>query len=216
MSELTEKFMAQHFALNQISAVRQVEVRRVLGRLETFLGADPVTATDRSLVEWQTAMIEEGMSPSSCRTYLNIVIPFFRWAERCAGYERAMLDRVLAVKPPRGAERNAKPRPYSRAEIKSLWRDIDAAFPRADDKHIRRVMKGTAQYRARAVRHGMNLQVTAIVHLALMMGLRGRRYSLSHSMQCTRTTPTSLFRASVRTSARRSAKCPTTTPLGRR
>jgi site-specific recombinase XerD len=172
MSELTEKFMAQHFALNQISAVRQVEVRRVLGRLEKFLGADPVTATDRSLVEWQTAMIEEGMSPSSCRTYLNIVIPFFRWAERCAGYERAMLDRVLAVKPPRGAERNAKPRPYSRAEIKSLWRDIDAAFPRADDKHIRRVMKGTAQYRARAVRHGMNLQVTAIVHLALMMGLR--------------------------------------------
>lgn len=172
MSELTERFMAQHFALNQISAVRQVEVRRVMARLEAFLGADPVTATDRSLVEWQTAMIEEGLSPSSCRTYLNIVIPFFRWAERCADYDRRMLDRVLEVHPPRGAERNAKPRPYSRAEIKQFWLDLDSKWPRAPEKHLRRVMKGTAQYRVQSRHHLLNVQMTAIVHLALMMGLR--------------------------------------------
>jgi site-specific recombinase XerD len=172
MSELTDTFMAQHFALNQISAVRQIEVRRVLGRLETFLGADANTADDNALVAWQTAMIEEGLSPSTCRTYLNITFPFFRWACRNGKYERSLLEKVLEVKPPRGAERNAKPRPYSRAEIAELWLAIDAKWPLTDAKHLARVQRGTAKYRARARRHMMNKQVTAIVHLALMMGLR--------------------------------------------
>lgn len=171
---IAERFMAQHFDLNQISHGRQLEVRRILARLEAWLPGELADADASVLAEWQTAMVREGISPSSVRTYLNAIKPFYKWAGREGLVDGSTVLAINALTPPRGAEVNAKPRPYSRAEIKRFWRELDASWPLTDDKHVGRVIRGTAAYKQRAYQHGMRLQIDAIMSLALFMGLRRR------------------------------------------
>lgn len=182
---MIDEFVTQHTALNQISPGRSKELRRVLVKLEAWHGASLLTVDDRAIRAWMTDMIEEkSANPSSCRTYLNIAKVFYKWAVAQRYYDAEAGDRIACLKPPRGYEVNAKPRPYSRAEIDQFWTDLDTRWPRAADKtiekHIARVQKGTAKYRGRAYKHGMNLQVTAIASLALFLGLRRKEiYTLS-------------------------------------
>jgi site-specific recombinase XerD len=172
---VAERFMAQHFDVNQISPGRQREVRRIMAKLERWLPGDLCDADVNTLAEWQTALIREGISPSSVRTYINAVKPFYKWAGREGLVDGSTVLAINALHPPRGAEVNAKPRPYSRAEVRQFWSAIAARYPLCRDaKHLARVQKGTSRYTERAYHHGMRLQIDAIVSLALFMGLRRR------------------------------------------
>lgn len=168
------EFAAHHFALHQISEVRQRRSLALFAQLEQHLGRELHTATDEDLNLWMAAQVAQGKDPNTVRFFLNMLRPYFRWAWK----DKGLIDadrwlRIADVKPPRGASSTSVPKPYKRPEIKQFWIDLDESFPPQEklDYFLRRYQRGTSGY-ARLRQHMRNYQTRAIVSLALYEGLR--------------------------------------------
>lgn len=170
---LIEQYAHEHFVLAGVTPRRQGYVIRRLEHLERFIAPKPISdVTADDLRSWQAQMLRDGASPSSVRTWLNMVRPFYRWLWQRESIDPDRFMRIREVKAPRGAKPNAVPNPYKRAELAQMWQELDRAFPLlADDYYIRRWRKGTSPFR-RVKKHAMRLQLNAIIELALVCGLR--------------------------------------------
>lgn len=172
--DVVDSFCSTYFDLHQITLPRQRAHRALLYRWVDWCvdyGADPLAIDDGLLETWMTLLIRTSYQPSTVRFYLGMLKPFYRWAARDGHVSAESLRVIEEVTLPRGAAANGPPRPYKRAEIQQLWRAIDAGYPRSPDKQIARFRRGTTSFK-NVRRHGMNLQLRAIVSLALYMGLR--------------------------------------------
>jgi len=127
-------FCGEYHAYHGISPARRTLQTRVLREFEASVAPRPLLeATAADLRAFAAALVGGGLHPNTVRKDLNAVRPFLTWA-----WERKLIDaeRLLefrAVKPPRGASRQGKPKPYKRDQIDRFWREFDAAYPWARD-----------------------------------------------------------------------------------
>jgi integrase len=179
VSALAERFAGEHFTLNSISERRQGQVLTALARFEAFLIDTPLEdATDNDLRAWLVSLLGEGLAPSTVAWHLKMVKPFYRWCWQRRVISADDFLRLRYVAPPRGYDPGV-PRPYSRKELRRLWAELDARFPYAPLKILKRYHKGTSPFRS-VKRHAMRLQLDAMIDLALVCGLRrGEIYALS-------------------------------------
>lgn len=168
---VVEDFAADYFVVEGITRKRQHDVLRSLARLEAFGGGPPETLDDRVLADFVTHQVASGLHITMVAFELSAIKPFYNWC-----WERRIVDadrvmRIRKVKPPRGSRANGRPRPYTRKQIARLWTQIDTRFPLSTDLSLQRWQRGTSNYR-QVWRHPFNLQLHAIVGLALFAGLR--------------------------------------------
>lgn len=181
MSALVEKFCDHHHAYNDISAQRRVAQRRVLTEfMESVGGVDDLDA-DALRVYLATLVTGQHLKPATIAQRLTMIRPFVRWLREQRHIDADRMLDLVAVEPPRGAK-NGKPRPYSRNEIKAMWRDLEDAYPwsrrgkpgrRIDnaEMYLARWRRGQSTY-ARIQAYCERAQVEAIIHLALFGGIR--------------------------------------------
>lgn len=172
--DVVDSFCSTYFDLHQITPPRQRAHRALLYRWVDWcvdFGADPLAIDDTLIQTWMTSLIRQKYKPSTVRFYLGMIKPFYRWAARAGHVSPESLAVIDEVDLPRGAAANGLPRPYKRAEIQALWRAIAAEYPLSTDRQVARFRRGTSSFRV-VRRHGINLQLRAIVSLALYMGLR--------------------------------------------
>lgn len=173
-TETIERFGAQHYVLNQISAIRRGRTTRTLVAFEQWLGRDIETATPQDIKAWMTEQVAAGSHVNTVRFRLNMLLPFFRWAWHDGG----LIDadtwlRIREIKPPRGATAQGTPRPYKRTEIECFWKELDTHFARLSrvDYYLKRFGRGTTPW-LRVASHFRYYQAAAIFSLALYEGLR--------------------------------------------
>jgi integrase len=175
--DLIEQFAARHFVLNNISEIRQRRQITVLRGYEKWLGETPLlSATPEQVREWMTEQVAAGSHVNTVRFRLNLLKPFWRWAWDAGHLDADTWLRLKEVKPPRGATGQTKPKPYTRAEVRELWRLIEEKYPLKSDRLIsqwarRNQLQRPPNWKTVAP-HGRRLQIEAIVSLALYCGLR--------------------------------------------
>lgn len=171
MSEVIDRFCAEHHDYNDISPKRRVMQRRVLLEFEASAGVPILEAGPDALRDFLSARLEGGLAPSTVQKELRAITPLFTWARERKLIDRDALLDIREVKGPRGAN-GGQPRPYSRKELQKLWVDLDARYPLAPQS-VERWHRGQATYRRVRI-HAVRLQVEAIIACALYGGMRAR------------------------------------------
>jgi len=170
MADLLDRFCDEYHAYNGISRARRAVQRRALQLLQAHAGGDLTAVTGAELTAYLAQQITDGLAPTTVRKTLGAVRPFFHWAWRNGLIDAEQRMQIMDVKPPRGS-RNGIPRPYSYAELRTFWADLDEQHPRAEEKYVRRWRNGSSQWK-RVQSHAQRLQLEAIVSLCLYGGLR--------------------------------------------
>lgn len=166
------EFCRDHHAYNGISTARRWEQEKLLRQLEEALGGSPITdATHDDVRAFLLEALARPLSPNTVRKYRNLLLPFFTWAWRHQQIDGDRLLRIRDVPPPRESTSRSEPKPYSRRELDRFYTELGTRWPLAADSTIGRWKDGRAHYN-RVWKHGMRLQVNAIVSLALYEGMR--------------------------------------------
>lgn len=173
MSDLIDRFDAEHNAYNDITKDRRVESRRVLEEFERFCGGDLLTAEPDNLRAYINHVTEQGFSLGTLRKRVGLIRPFYTWAweHKLATSEQVMGLKLVRLPRGTGATAQGTPRPYKRDEIHRLWRDLDKQFPLATDRSLQAFASGT-RWRGPVRKHGMRLQVECVLALTLFGGIR--------------------------------------------
>jgi site-specific recombinase XerD len=188
MSDLIEQFAAEYHDYHGISAARRIDQVRTLRLLEAHVGGDLAAVTPQDLSRWYQALVAEGMAATTVRKYRGLVMPWLRWARDQRIIEVNAFRDMHEIRLPRGATGRSKPNPYSRDEIKLLWREIAQSYPWARnskgivpstvarelelaDKWLTRWRNGSSGFR-RVRPYARRLQIEAIVSLMLCGALR--------------------------------------------
>lgn len=170
-----EDFERSYFKLQQLTEDRQYQVRRTFDRLADFTGQPPETTDADTLEGFLAHRLDSGKHVNTVAFELSCLRPFFRWC-----WKRDIIDantwlRIADVKAPRGASKRGQPRPYKRDELERLWAAIPARYPRRTDEQVAQWLKrwerGTTSFE-RIWHHAWNVQMHAIVAMALFHGLR--------------------------------------------
>jgi integrase len=169
--DVVSRFAGEHFTLNSISQRRQDQVLAALARLAAFLPGDLIDATDHDLRAWMVSLLaDDGLAPSTVAWHLKMVMPFYTWCWRSRLISPDDLMRLREVSPPRGYNASV-PRPYTRKQLAALWAALEGRWAYAPESAIHRWRTGIAKW-PRVKSHAMRLQLTAIIELALVCGLR--------------------------------------------
>lgn len=171
MTDLIERFCSEYHDFNRIGADRRTMQRRVLREFDASVNGGLLEAGAGDLQSFLSSRLESGLKPSTVRRELHAVRPFFTWARRAKLIDADRLWELEDVSPPRGANGGGKPRPYKSEQIARFWRQLDAQYPLADEKWIRRWREDISPWK-RVQAHAMRLQIEAVVWLALGGGLR--------------------------------------------
>jgi site-specific recombinase XerD len=171
------RFEREYLAYHGISQKRRVEQVNVLRTFASSLdGRSVVEATASDLQAYAGALIESGLHVNTVRTRLNMVRPFVSWAYAVGLIDADRYLRLKAVPNPRGSSSYSAPKPYTRQEIVAFWTALNTRHPKLPSsgrgsQALTRWLKGKGRW-APLRHHAMNLQITAMVRLALDMGLR--------------------------------------------
>jgi integrase len=160
-----------------ISEARQRAQLRTVELFQSRLAPLDLLAADGDLMAMFLAgRAAEGAGASTIRKERAMLLSFFSWAygRRLISAEAAMSLRATPA--PVGSCSAARPRPYTRHEMKRLRGLLDARWPRRDDdddvqRMIVRWHRGTGRY-TRFRSHAIRVQLDAIIALALYCGLR--------------------------------------------
>lgn len=123
-----EEFARHHHAYNGISERRARQQTAVLRAFGEHAGVDPIEAGAPELRAYLATLVESGLKPSSVAFHLKAITPFFAWAQETGKIDALKLAEIRLVKAPRGASAWT-PRPYSRDQIQTLWRQLDRDYP---------------------------------------------------------------------------------------
>lgn len=173
MNDPIEAFCAFHHEYNNITEPRRKMQTRVLRAFEAYLPGDIVDVNADQLQAYLTHLVAEGFHVNTVRQYLNAIRPLLTWM-----WERKLIDgdtlmELRAIKPPRGASGNGRPRPYDRQELDRFWHELEEAYPRGQrvDFYVKRWRNGSSRWN-RVQTHARRLQIEAIIALALYGALR--------------------------------------------
>ncbi|MDQ1584582.1 MAG: hypothetical protein QOF36_2636 [Microbacteriaceae bacterium] len=170
--DVIAEFCEHHHGYNGISEDRRQRQERVLREFEAALGGTPLVEADHDEVAtFLRAALDRPLSPNTVRQYRNMLMPFYTWAWRRRLIDGDRLLRIRDVAPPRESTARSDPKPYSRIELDAFYRELNARWPYAAESTIGRWQQGNAGY-GRVWKHGMRLQIDAIVSLALNEGMR--------------------------------------------
>jgi integrase len=176
MSDLIEQFKREYQDYHRITEKRAREQRQHLGALELRMdGRSLVEVTAEDFAGF-LAELAQTRQPNTVRKIGNMIRPFFNWAHARGYVDDGRIRQLRAVKDPRGAARQCRPKPYSRKELAEFWAMLSERLPLLPDKGagsklLGRWIVGKTEWR-RVARHAMRLQVEAVVALALHCGLR--------------------------------------------
>jgi integrase len=131
-------------------------------------------ASGADLARYLERRLDMGVAAGTARKERHMVVPFFEWC-----YARGYVDAecLLGFRNVRRAvdARSPVPRPYRRSDLRTLFAELDARWPRLTaeeaDELATRWPEGTVPY-ARIRRHVIRLQLEALIALALHCGLR--------------------------------------------
>lgn len=169
---IIERFEREYQRYNGVTPRRAREQSLQLARYQKFLADTPLLGADASdLKSYLAFLLEAGLSPNTIRTYRNMIRPFYTWAWELNMVSADCLLRLRMVAAPAGATGYSKPRPYSRSEVAAFWKDLDGSWPTTSDRSLLLWRHGNSSWN-KVWRHAMNIQISAIAHLALMCGLR--------------------------------------------
>lgn len=170
MSDVIDRFCADYHGYNDISPARRVMQRRVLTQFAATVEGGLLAAGPNDLRDYLASLIASGLKPTTVGRIRNAIRPFYRWAWQRELVTADLLMGIRDVEAPRGS-RNGVPRPYTRKELAQFWLDLDATYPRVEEKWVVRWRAGRSPWR-RVQSHAFRLQVEAIVALALYGGVR--------------------------------------------
>lgn len=172
---LVDEFCEHQRTYRQISAQRIRTARFVLAWI-TEDGTD-LTSPDaaKRLLAVLARELDAGRHPNTARKYLMVAKSFYGWGfdNNYIGAETYM--RVKRLRTPAGSSNHSTPKPYSRTEIASLWRELAERYPRSTAKQTeaRLAHFHAGRYTFRPLRaEGNRLMLECLVALALDMGLR--------------------------------------------
>lgn len=166
-----ERFCEYQRQYNGVSETRVRETGRVLASLEQHSGHPAEETTAVQFRKWMQSLSAAGAHPNTVRKKGNMVRPFFRWAKGEGLLDAERLLALIEVRNPRGATADSKPKPYTRKEVARMWLQLGDQWPGVGERWVQRYATGKSPYR-RVYRHGMGLQVAAVVHLCLHAGMR--------------------------------------------
>lgn len=173
--DLIERFEREYLEYNQISRGRQQESLKVLREFEASLGGRSLAQATADDFAAYLAQLTKRYHVNTVRKQGNMIRAYFNWGFSRRLYTADTLLGVKAVKNPRGASGRTNPRPYTRTQVRAFWRELDYRYPLMSPERytrmIGRYFRGTSRA-SRLYRHGMHLQLEAIVRLALDCGLR--------------------------------------------
>lgn len=166
-----ERFSETYHVYHEISAGRRIEQCNVLADYQRHAGVSLRQTKDTHLRAYLATLVASGQHPNTVRKKRAMILAFYGWCfdERLISAD--VLMRTRRVQNPRGASGESLPKPYTRTEIAQFWVDLDASWPRIDERFLRRWRKGTSRYR-KIANHCMHVQIEAICHLALHAGMR--------------------------------------------
>lgn len=182
---LIERFRREYQVYHRITAERARQQRRLLSEFAAFIEAPALTgATGDDLAGFGADLVSRGYHVNTVRKKLNMLRPFFSWCYASGLVGGEQFFRLKLVKNPRGSRDQAKPNPYTRAELTAFFEAFDAVLQPIPEKGagsqaLKRWLRGTGPWR-KVAGHAMRLQIEAMVRLALDMGLRRHEiYALS-------------------------------------
>lgn len=168
---VVEQFAADHFVVNGVTAHRQADVRMCLRRLEEFAGRPPEQCTDLDLRAFLADEVGRGLHINTVNFHLRCIKPFYNWCWRQRLIDAEQIMRIRDVRPPRGSTTKGQPRPYKRHELDRFYDQLDKRWPLSKPNMVKRFGEGKSKYN-KVWRHGIHLQIEAIVSLALFAGMR--------------------------------------------
>lgn len=173
MSDPIAEFCAFYHEYNDISEQRRKMQLRVLREFERRLPGPVADVTADQLQAFMASLVANGLHPNTVRQYLNAIRPLLTWMWNRKLISADTLLELRAVRAPRGATGESKPRPYTRKELARFWGELERAYPRRPDidKFVKRWRNGTSKWN-RVQAHAKRLQIEAIIALALYGGLR--------------------------------------------
>lgn len=174
--ELLPSFQADHLAPLAVSVARQRAQLRLIDTFQSWLAPSRLLAADgEQLTAFLAHRAAEGRCASTIRKERAMLLSFFSWAygRRLISAEAQLSLRGTPTQA--GSYSSARPRPYTRGELRRLRGLLDERWPRRDDDDVQHLIerwhRGTGRY-ARFRVHAIRLQLEAIIALALYCGLR--------------------------------------------
>lgn len=168
------RYDEEHNVYNDVSAERRRDSMRVLTEFQEHAGKPILEAGGPEMKSYLATLVEQGKAVGTVRKHANLIRPFYTWAWESKLVDAETFMGVKMVRAPRGAGRAARgiPRPYSRDEVKAMWKDVDRKYPwLPDDYYLNRFANGISRF-PRIAKHAWRLQIEAIVALGLFGGLR--------------------------------------------
>jgi site-specific recombinase XerD len=168
---VVDRFAAEYQAYNDLSDGRRRDQLRALTSLCHYAQVeDPTECTADHYRAWLVYLQQDEQKKAvTVEKYGKMVRAFFGWAYDARLYPADQLMDLRRVPYPQTPK--ALPRPYKSKEIKALWGELAKAHPLDDGKFLTRWRRGTSRYK-KIANHAHQLQLTAIVRLALDCGLR--------------------------------------------
>lgn len=163
---------------HSISRNRRKEQLELLRKFEATLNGRPILeATGEDFAAFAGDLKSSGLHLNTVRKKLNMVRPFFSWAYATRRITSDHFMEIRAVRNPRGSTGRTKPNPYTKAQLHAFWPKLAETFPVMPTQGrgsfaLRRFLNGKGRWNGVLYRHAMGLQITAMVHLALDVGLR--------------------------------------------
>src|SRR4051794_1188876 len=158
-----------------MSGERKAAQMKVLRRLQSSLSPASLTDVDAGALESFLEGRLADLSPNTVRKERGMIASFYTWAWRQGHVDADTLLGVRDVPVPAGSTGVARPRPYTRWEIRTLWDALDerwARLPAEDaERWLGRWQDGRSPY-ARVRAHAIHLQLQAMITLALSCGMR--------------------------------------------
>lgn len=175
--ELLDRFDRQYVKYHNISDKRARQQRKLLLEFEAKLdGRSLDQATYDDLQGFAGDLVNSGLHVNTVRKKLNMIRPFYSWAYASRTITADQYLAIKQVKDPRGASADSEPKPYSRAELRAFWQQLDQRLPKLPSsgrgsRAIARWEQGKGPW-GRVWRHALRLQIECMVRLALDCGLR--------------------------------------------
>jgi site-specific recombinase XerD len=174
---LIEDFEREYQRYHGITPKRAREQRALLSQLESRLSGTLDTATADDFASLLADLVASGLHVNTVRKKANMVRPFFSWMFAKGLITGDAYMRLKAVKDPRGATGNSKPRPYKRKELDQFFAAVEERLPLLPERGpgsqlIKGWLAGKGTPWFKIGKHAMRLQIDAIVALALHCGLR--------------------------------------------
>lgn len=174
MPDDVQRFEREYHEYHNISIDRRREQVRLLRELEAASGVAICEVRAEQFKSFLSDQIAAGKEVTTIGKIRGMVRGYYSWAFEVRLIDAERLLELRSVSAPRGAYALGVPRPYSRAEVRSLWSDFHAKYDPAAERakpYLKRWMNDTSRW-SRVQGHGKMLQARAIIGVALCGGLR--------------------------------------------